>query len=76
LEFAVTFGVIGFIWFLIALFYPVFKLKIFDFLYIAFFIIAFLSMFTEDTLESQAGISFFVFFTAFFLFCRQKTIDK
>jgi O-antigen ligase len=76
LEFAVTFGIIGLIWFLIALFYAVFKLKKFDFLYIAFFIIAFLSMLTEDTLESQAGISFFAFFTTFFLFCRQKTIDK
>ncbi len=76
LEFAVTFGIIGLIWFLIALFYPVFILKKFDFLYIAFFIISFLSMLTEDTLETQAGICFFAFFTTFFLFCRQKNIDK
>jgi len=76
IEFTVTFGVIGLLWFLIALFYPVFKLKKFDFLYIAFFMIAFISMLTEDTLETQAGICFFVFFSCFFLFCRKGTIDK
>jgi hypothetical protein len=74
LEFAVTFGIVGLVCFLIALIYPVVKMKKFDFLYIAFFIIAFLSMLTEDTLETQAGISFFAFFTTFLLFCRHKTL--
>jgi hypothetical protein len=29
-----------------------------------------LSMITEDTIESQAGATFFAFFMAFFLFAR------
>jgi len=76
LEFGATFGIIGLIWFLIALFYPVFQLKKFDFLYISLFIIAFLSMLTEDTLETQAGITFFTFFTSFFIFCKKDNFDR
>jgi hypothetical protein len=69
LTFALTFGIFGFLYFLFSLFYPIVALKKgVDYFYMIFFIIAFISMFTEDTLETQAGVSFFAFFNCFFLF--------
>jgi hypothetical protein len=57
------------IWFLFTLFYPMIRLnKIHDFLYITFFIVAAVSFFTEDTLETQAGVTFYAFFNSFLLF--------
>lgn len=68
LTYGVTFGLIGFIWFLICLFYPIMKTKLYrNFLYLSFFSIVTLSMITEDTLETQVGINYFVFFNALFL---------
>lgn len=73
LAIAVAFGVIGLVWFLISLMYPMWKeRKYFDYFYITFFIIATLSMLTEDTLETQAGVSFYAFFNALFLFAIEK----
>lgn len=67
-TFLLTFGVFGFLIILIAFFYPLFKLKAFrSYLFAVFFIIAFLSMFNEDTLETQTGISFFSYFYSLFL---------
>lgn len=69
LSIAVAFGIVGLSWFLLSLFYPVIREnKLFDYFYITFFIIALLSMLTEDTLETQAGVSFYVFFNTVFLF--------
>jgi O-antigen ligase len=71
LSIAVGMGLIGLLWFLITLFYPMYKLKMqFNYLYMAFFIIALVSFFTEDTLETQAGVTFFAFFNSFFLFLQ------
>lgn len=65
----VTFGFAGLAWFLAFLFVPVFQQKSWgEFFYTTFFIIALLSMITEDTLDTQAGISFFTFFSCLFLF--------
>lgn len=62
LTFTITFGIIGFFVFLFALFYPIFKLKLHKrMLYLAFFVVLFASFFTEDTLESQAGVTFYIF---------------
>ena len=73
LSFAVAFGIIGLLWFLFTLFYPMFKLNmIFNFLYITFFIISLISFFTEDTLETQAGVTFYAFFNSFFLFLQPR----
>ncbi len=73
LAIAVGFGSVGLLWFLFALFYPPIRiLKGFDYFYTVFFIIAFFSFFTEDTLESQAGVTFFAFFNALFLFGRSR----
>lgn len=73
LSIMVGMGIIGGIWFLITLFYPMYKLGMQgNYLYVAFLIIALVSFFTEDTLETQAGVTFFAFFNTFFLFMQPK----
>jgi O-antigen ligase len=69
LSIAVAFGFLGLIWFLFSLIYPGIYFKKFgDFLYVSFFIIATVSFFTEDTLETQVGVTFFAFLNSFLLF--------
>lgn len=64
-----AFGIFGFLWFLFTLIYPGVKKKRFSqLLYVGFFITIMLSMIAEDTLETQAGATFFAFFNSFFLF--------
>lgn len=73
LSITVAFGIIGLLWFLITLWYPMIKLNMtFNFLYVTFFIVATISFFTEDTLETQAGITFYAFFNSFFLFLQPR----
>lgn len=68
LAIAVAFGFIGLALFLFYLFYPAFVLrKQLHYLYWPFFLIALLSFVTEDTLETQSGVTFFIFFQALFL---------
>jgi O-antigen ligase len=70
-----TFGIIGIIWFLFSLIFPALRLgKFHDYYYLSFFIILMLSMFTEDTLETQAGVTVFAFFNSLYLFAK-KFID-
>ncbi len=77
LAIAVAFGLIGLIFFLFALFFPLFyNQKKFDYFYVTFFVIACLSMLTEDTLETQTGATFFAFFSCLFLFGREKISEK
>lgn len=70
LTILVTIGIIGFSIFLFSLIYPLTQLKnnSFKLVYIGFFIIATSSFLTEDTLETQAGVTFFAFFNSLFLF--------
>lgn len=68
LSIAIAFGLVGLCWFLFTLIYPLLKVGKNNYLYIAFFTIAVISFFTEDTLETQAGVTFFAFFNSFFLF--------
>lgn len=64
----VGFGLFGFIWFIIVLFYPPIYLKSFKNVYYFIFFVAFIiSMLTEDTIETQAGVTFYVFFNSLFL---------
>jgi O-antigen ligase len=63
LAFFVSFGVLGFIYF-VWLFVMAFRIRKPDYFALAFFTIAFLSCLVEDTLETQAGITFFAFFFA------------
>lgn len=73
LAITVAFGYIGLIWFLFSLVFPMIReRRVTNYFYIAFFMIAVLSMVTEDTLETQAGVTFFAFFNSFFLFSRGK----
>ncbi len=73
LSIFIGFGIFGLMWFLVAIFYPpVMKRRQDDFFMIVFLIIAVLSMLTEDTIESQTGVTFFVLFYSFFLFTRRE----
>ncbi|OFZ01629.1 MAG: hypothetical protein A3K10_11520 [Bacteroidetes bacterium RIFCSPLOWO2_12_FULL_31_6] len=76
LTYGVTFGILGLIWFLSFLFYPIIKTKLYkNYLYLTFFSIIILSMITEDTLETQVGINFFVFFNTILLLSINTTND-
>jgi len=73
LSIAVAFGIIGLTYFLFAIIYPMSVTKKFNsFLYLSFWITAILSMISEDTLETQAGVTFFAFFNTFYLFYLPK----
>lgn len=68
LAIAVAFGIPGLLIFLAYLFYPAIYLRRqLHVLYWPFFIISLLSFLTEDTLETQSGVTFFIFYNAFFL---------
>lgn len=62
LTFGVTFGIIGFLFFIAVLGYLLYRAGERTF-FVAFMTIALISMFTEDTLETQTGCTFFAFFT-------------
>ncbi len=73
LSITITLGLVGLTIFLFSLFYPIIRNKMWnDYFYATFLFIAILSMFTEDTLETQPGVTFFVFFSVFFLFAKPK----
>jgi O-antigen ligase len=75
LAIAAAFGLSGLAWFLFSLIFPAIRLGKFpDYYYLSFFIIIVLSMLTEDTLETQAGVTVFAFFNSFYLFSK-KFID-
>lgn len=65
----VTFGLVGLIWFLVSLIYPGLKTgQLFKYRYFIFWGVLVLSMLTEDTLETQMGVTLFAFFNALLLF--------
>lgn len=73
LAIAVAFGLVGLAFFLFVLFYPWLSSKRnHTYLYAVFLTIMLLSMFPEDTLETQAGATLFAFFVSFLLFARKK----
>jgi len=73
MSICIGFGVFGLIWFLFAIFYPAIATKRFDdYFFLAFLIIAMIAMLTDDTIESQMGVTFFAFFYCFFLFSRKE----
>ena len=66
-------GLLGFIWFVFVLFYPpIINHSFFNLFYYIFFITLTVSMLTEDTIETQAGVTFFVVFNSLFLFLYQN----
>lgn len=68
-----TFGVIGGILFFLFLFYPLLGLKLKNhFVYLAFSLIMLTSMLTEDTLDTQVGITLFVFFNTLIIYNHKQ----
>lgn len=68
LSFAVAFGVFGLFYLIFGLFYPFFSQNLYkSYIYSAFLFIAVFSMLSEDTLETQAGVTFFAFLNCFLL---------
>lgn len=73
LSIGAAFGIAGLAIFLGSLFAPFLILKKGnDYFYMTFLLIALVSFLTEDTLETQAGATFFAFFNTFFLRFRIK----
>ena len=77
LSITVGFGLIGLVWFLIVLFYPYLASKRNrTYFYTLFLVIFLISMLPEDTIESQAGVSFYAFFNSLFIFAfRNKETE-
>ncbi|NVO19078.1 MAG: O-antigen ligase family protein [Bacteroidetes bacterium] len=73
LSIAVAFGILGLCWFLFVLVYPTFAQKGYkDYFYIIFWLILIISMFTEDTIESQEGVTYFAYFASLLLLARDR----
>lgn len=73
----ISMGTIGLICFIVMLFYPLKIRKGYkNYLFIIYFIIVFLSMLNDDTLDTQIGMAFFMFFYAVFLFGYNKRGDE
>ncbi len=72
-----TFGIVGFIFFLFGILFPYLGLKLNDeMLASVFMIILLLSMLTEDTLETQAGATFFAYFYSLFILNWKSTYKR
>jgi hypothetical protein len=64
----VALGICGLLVFVFSLSYPIFRLfKKLHVLYLPFFILAIISFLMEDTLETQAGLTFYAFFNSIFI---------
>lgn len=69
LTFSIAFGITGFLIMMICFFLPGIILKRYShYLFLLFILVAFISMFNEDTLETQAGVAFIAFFYPLFLY--------
>lgn len=77
LAIGVAFGFFGLLIFIFYLVYPAIVLrKKLHYLYWPFFLIALLSFITEDTLETQSGVTFFIFFQTLFLWLASFTTNS
>lgn len=72
LAITVAFGIIGLLWYLFSLLYPLHEKKNRNYLYIIFLAIMLMSMLTEDTLETQIGVTLFAFFNSFLVFANDR----
>lgn len=72
-TFFIAFGIIGFLIIMFSIIFPIFYEKKYRvFLFNIFFTIALLSMINEDTLETQAGVTFFALLYCLFIFGLEK----
>jgi hypothetical protein len=77
LYMGVAFGIIGLLIFLCWLVFPPLYLGAFkDYYFAALFCIMIISMLTDDTIRTQAGLNFQVFFSSLFLFGREKRTNQ
>lgn len=74
LTFLVTFGFLGFVWFLGVWLFPLwfFPKQVYLLPYLAFFVVFSISCLNEDTLETQIGATLYAFLNAFLLFGYSK----
>ena len=73
LSIAVGFGLVGLLVFLVTLFYPYCSRKCHrNYLYTIFLVIFLLSMLPEDTIETQAGVTWFALFNSLLIFASEK----
>ena len=73
LSITVGFGIVGLVLFLIVLLYPYCSSKRNrTYLYTIFLVILLISMLPEDTIETQAGVSFYALFNSLFIFAFKK----
>lgn len=69
---AISLGLVGLLVFLISVFYPVIKSGLLkELVFFSFMLIITLSMLTDDTLETQAGITFFIIFYSLYIFAHK-----
>ncbi len=69
----VALGIFGFLFFIFALLYPVVRTKSYrNYFFVTFYLIMFISMLSDDTLESHVGVSLFAFFSSLFMFGIQQ----
>ena len=73
LAITVAFGLVGLIWYLFSLLYPLSEKRNRNYIYLVFLLIMMLSMLTEDTLETQIGVTLFAFFNSFLVFAKDNT---
>ena len=71
LTFLISFGIIGLLFFLFVMVFPLFGIpkNVMNF-YLMFFVTVMISFVTEDTLETQAGVTFFAFFNYFLVLVK------
>ena len=73
LSITVGFGIVGLLLFLLVLCYPYLSSKRYrSYLYTVFLVILLISMLPEDTIETQAGVSFYALFNSLFIFAFKK----
>ena len=73
LSITVGFGLVGLALFLFVLLYPYLSSKRYrTYLYTIFMVILLISMLPEDTIESQAGVSWFAFFNTLLIFAFEN----
>lgn len=77
LSITVALGILGLIWFTtVLIFVIVSNRKWLDFRALVSYCIIVFSMFNEDTIETQAGVTFFVFFLSLFLILQEEPATK
>ena len=73
LSITVGFGIVGLLLFLLVVCYPFLSTqRCRNYLYTVFVVIMLISMLPEDTIETQAGVTFYALFNSLFIFAFRK----